>query len=102
MPTTHDHLNAFEQDFKKFGICWLTACEGDENSGGKIPDKFSKAIRFSRVEFKDAWEIGNSDEACFALGPEDNPVIPKEHVIDAPVLAVMERHRRFSEKNASR
>lgn len=102
MPTTHDHLNVFEQDFKKFGICWLTACEGDENSGGKIPDKFSKAIRFSRVEFKDAWEIGNSDEACFALGPEDNPVIPKEHVIDAPVLAVMERHRRFSEKNASR
>ena len=74
MPTTQDYLNAFEQNFKKFGICWLTACEGDENSGGKIPDKFSKAIRFSKVEFKDAWKIGNSDEACFALGPDDNPV----------------------------
>lgn len=90
MPKTQAHLNAFEADFKRLGVCWLTACAGDEKFPDQIPRKFTKALRFTDIEFKEAWSIGNGDEACFALGPDDNPVIPEEHKGDAPVLALLE------------
>lgn len=88
-------LNAFERDYCKYGMCWLIACQGDENSAGKSPDRFTKGIRFCNVEFKEAWTIGISDEAAFALGPDDDILIPREHREDAPVLAVVEFHRKF-------
>ena len=97
-PKTQDLLNAFERDYREYGECWLMACEGDENSGGTIPKKFTKRILFNNVEFKDAWTIGNHDEACSAIGPDDDPLIPVEHEHDAPVLAVLEMHRKLSPK----
>ena len=94
-PKTQDLLNAFERDYCEYGVCWLMACQGDERSGGAVPEKFTKGILFNNVEFKDAWTIDNHDEACFAIGPDDDPMIPVEHASDAPVLAVLEMHRKF-------
>ena len=94
-PKTQDLLNAFERDYCEYGVCWLMACQGDESSGGAAPEKFTKGILFNNVEFKDAWTIDSHDEACFAIGPDDDPMIPVEHASDAPVLAVLEMHRKF-------
>ena len=41
------------------------------------------------------WTIDSHDEACFAIGPDDDRMIPVEHASDAPVLAVLEMHRKF-------
>ena len=97
-PKTQDLLNAFERDYRKYGACLLMACQGDQHIANSMPKKFTKAIWFSNIEFKEAWEIGNNDEACFVLCSEDNPVIPTEHKNDAPVLAVLEMHRKLLSK----
>lgn len=96
-PATHDHLNGFEAAYKQFGCCQLTACQVKKQPGA-MPEKFTRKFRFSEVEFREAWTIGIKEEACCILGPEDNPVIPEGHETDAPVLAVLEMHRRFSTK----
>lgn len=96
-PATHDHLNGFESTYKQFGCCQLTACQVKKQLGA-MPEKFTRKFRFSGVVFREAWTIGTNEEDSYVLSPEDNPVIPEEHKADAPVLAVLEMHRKFSTK----
>lgn len=100
-PETQNLLNAFESEYRKYGMCWLMVCQGSDNRSGSMPTKFSKGIRFANVEFRDAWEISCADAACLAIAPDDDILIPDEHKTDAPVLAVLEAHRRTPQNETS-
>jgi hypothetical protein len=54
---------------------------------GKQPEPvFDKAIMKTEISIKNAWEIGEHDIEKVIIRDEDNPIIPKEHIEDAPLL----------------
>lgn len=54
---------------------------------GKQPEPlFDKAIMKTEISIINAWEIEEHDIRKAVIREEDNPIIPKEHLEDAPIL----------------
>lgn len=88
-PLTNDNLNQFEILYRRFGGCWLMAFHINEDSTIDMPSSFEGAFKFTAVEFREAYQISNTDYARMALEPDDNPLIPESTKDNAPVLEVM-------------
>ncbi len=98
-PQSSWNLDNFEQQYKRFGGCWLIAFGMDDRNNSYLPDGYEKdAFKFMGVEFWNAWEIGIHDVAREGLSPDDNLYIPEEHIDDAPVLEVIEEMKRIMKR----
>lgn len=66
----------------------------DNNQMSQDPNKrYSKIIPVRDVEFREAWTIGDNDIASAAILATDKPIIPAEHVSDAPVIQLINRKK---------
>lgn len=92
-PNNNLNINTFEQLYKQFGGCWLSAFQIDCNRNIIMPKNFNDAFKFTNVEFRNAWEIGLNDAAILALESNDDPFIPRDKINIAPVLEVMDTIR---------
>lgn len=88
-PSSTRNLNCFEEQYRKFGGCWLMACHINETNTIDMPTSFDNAFKFTGVEFWDAYKISNVDNARMAIEPDDRPFIPKASKSDAPILNVL-------------
>ena len=50
-------------------------------------------IPINNVFFREAWEVGLNDIDSVAVLPDDDPIIPENHLSDAPVLEVLRKKR---------
>lgn len=88
-PNNNWNIDTFEQLFKRFGGCWLSAFQLDSNRNIIMPEDFNDAFKFTNVEFRNAWELGLNDTAIVAMEPDDEPFIPEDKKDIAPVVEVM-------------
>ena len=88
-PKSDTNLKMFKEYYRRFAGCWFMALELDENNKPILPESFEGAFKFTRVEFRNAWEISLGDKASMALEADDDIFIPDKHKNDAPVLEVM-------------
>lgn len=93
-PKTNKNLLLLEQEFDRFGKCQLMPIEM-RNGVADISRDFLGVFHFSKLIFKNAFEIAIGDEEEFALMSNDNPYIPDCHKDDAPVLKVLDHLKRM-------
>ena len=88
-PSSIVNLKRFEEQYHKFGGCWLMACHINDDNTIQMPTSFDDAFKFTGVEFWDAYKISNVDNARMAIEPDDRPFIPEASKSDAPILNVL-------------
>lgn len=97
-PSTNENLSRFEEQYRRFEGCWLMAFQITDRNEIEMPKSFSDAIKFTGVEFRDAYTIGATDEAQIAIEPNDTPYIPDGIKETAPILVVLENMKKFMVK----
>ncbi len=85
---TNAHLNFFENEFKKFGSCFIASCGFTDKINLK-PCNMSERVPFSNVTIKNAWEVRLGDIECLALQKGDAPYIPNEVKDDVEVMKIL-------------
>lgn len=95
-PDSSWNLDTFEQLFRRFGGCWFTTFQLDNENKIIMPNSFDGAFKFVDIEFRIAWEIGMNDMAWQAMEADDNPIIPENKIDSAPVLEVLSQLRDVS------
>lgn len=91
-PPNGSNLEMFTKELAKFRAFWL-GYSVDEDGQGKLPEiEWDSLFLKRKIEFRDAWTIGIGDIDSPGILPGDDPIIPAE-VIDAPVLALIDRER---------
>lgn len=88
-PATNENLTRFEEQYNRFGGCWLMAFQITDKKEIVMPESFKGAFKFTDVVFKDAYSIGLMDEARIAIESDDTPYIPESCKDTAPVLEVL-------------
>lgn len=88
-PSSTENLKRFEEQYHKFGGCWLMACHINVANTIDMPTSFDDAFKFTGVEFWDAYKISSVDNARMAIEPDDRPFIPEASKSDAPILNVL-------------
>ena len=98
-PNSSWNLDTFEQLFRRFGGCWFTAFQLDNENRITMPENFNDTFRFTNIEFRNAWEVGLNDMATMAIEPDDNPLIPENKKQNAPILEVLSQFREIKITN---
>lgn len=98
-PDTNKNLLLLEQEYNRFGECRLIPVTVKDWQA-QITKELSSALRFSKLIFKNAFEIAVGDGAVAALTSDDNPYIPDNHKNNAPVLKVLEHLKKISDGHA--
>lgn len=83
-PNNSTNLDNFEKLYnqtKRFVIL-----PAQLNTGNQIEPIFEKAIMKTAISIIYAWEIGEHDMEKAVIGQNDTPIIPQEHLEDAPIL----------------
>lgn len=88
-PATNENLARFEEQYKRFGGCWLMAFQITDKNEIVMPKSFDGAFKFTEVVFCEAHSIGLMDEARIAIEPYDVPFIPESCKNNAPILEVL-------------
>jgi len=97
-PDTNKNLLLLEHEYNRFGMCRLVPVSMRD---GKVvfPNKPIDISNFSRLIFKNAYEIAEGDEGVLALTCKDTPYIPEIHKEDAPVLKVLEKLKQMGNED---
>ena len=93
-PETSENLDRFRNAFEKRHLCGISAVELSENIGDSLYNKekrYNKIIPVSNVVFREAWEVGVNDIDSSTILPDDDPIIPTEHLNDAPVIELLKK-----------
>lgn len=90
LPLSLDNLYRFRSEYTRYHGCWLMPSA--KSVTAKLDYKHL-AVPFFNIEFREAWTIGMNDQAMVGLRPNDNPIIPINHELDAPVLDVLKWFR---------
>lgn len=77
--------------YKRFIGITAVALEANNQMSDDPSKRYPKVIPVKEVEFREAWSIGENEEASVAILATDKPVIPSEHVTDAPVIQLLKR-----------
>lgn len=83
-PNNSTNLDNFERFFSQVKRFVILPAKFDMSK--QIEPIFDKAIMKTEVSISYAWEIGEHDMERVVIREEDNPIIPKEHFKDAPIL----------------
>ena len=94
---TDENLKMFRDAYKWFKYTGITAVEIDDNyqMSNEPERRYAKVIPVRNVVFREAWTIGGRDMEMAAIQASDNPIIPQEHMADAPILKVLEKKRKL-------
>lgn len=84
--------------YKKFIGITAVALEANNQMSDDPSKRYPKAIPVKEVEFREAWTIGENEEASAAILATDKPVIPSEHITDAPVIQLLKRKNYGTER----
>lgn len=79
--TNLDNFERFYSQIKRFVIVPAIF-----NTNSQIEPEFERAIMKTEITIKYAWEIDEHDMERCVIRENDNPIIPKEHLTDAPLL----------------
>lgn len=95
--TTDKNLKMFREAYERFKYAGITAVEIDANNqmSSEPGKRYPKVIPIRNVRFLEAWTICEHDMEMAAIQATDHPVIPQEHLTDAPVLKVLEKKRQL-------
>lgn len=95
-PKTTENIDMFRREFELCKVCGITAVAMNDNNEMNLSDKnqrFGKLIPVQNIVFREAWEIGINDQDNVAILPNDDPIIPEEHMCDAPVWEVLQKRK---------
>lgn len=95
---TSENIDTFRQEFERNHICLLSAVAINEKKEMAIYEKdrrYDNLIPLRNVVFREAWEVGINDMDNATILPDDDPIIPEEHLNDAPVLELLEKKRKI-------
>ena len=95
-PNTTENIDRFRFFYESKKSCGISAVAMNENNEMAINDKdkrYGMIIPVKNVVFREAWEIGVGDMDSPAILPDDDPIIPVEHLNDAPVLELLKKER---------
>ncbi len=98
-PTTTENIDRFKDAFEKYGKCGISAVAFSRNLEDTLFDKekrYNRIIPVRNVVFREAWEVGINDVDCATVLPDDDPIIPDEHLNDAPVLELLKEKKSTS------
>jgi len=85
---TGENLDRFITSYRKFGQYVLAYAVINEATG--VPSlRIGEGLAKREIGIREAWEIGRHDSDGVGVFPGDNPVVPTEHVSDAPVLELL-------------
>ena len=93
-PKTSESIDVFKALYKIFGFCKLSSVRIDDNQQMVLNDpqqRWPFLLPVKNIVFREAWEIGVDDQDCTAILPDDNPMIPEEHKMDAPVIELLKK-----------
>lgn len=92
-----NNMQMFKREFELFKVAGITAAEIDENNqmSEDLAKRYPKVIPVQNIVYREAWTIGEHDVDMPAIQSSDNPIIPEEHKIDAPILKVLEKKRKM-------
>lgn len=83
-PNNSTNLDNFEKFYDKVKRFVIMPAKFETDK--QIEPIFDKAIMKTKISIKYAWEIGEHDMEKVLIREEDNPIIPQEHMKDAPIL----------------
>lgn len=90
-PNSSLNLDTFCSYFNS-GIPVILCATGIKNREMVFSDSMLDAgIPFKNFVFKEAWEIGDCETETTGILLSDNPIIPEQHLKDAPVLKALSR-----------
>lgn len=92
-PSNDLNLTRLKAEYSKYGGCWMLPLELDARNQIVQPKDFSRVFKFTRIEFREAYEISTKDLAKIAIERDDTPFIPEGLEKDAPVIEVLEKLR---------
>jgi hypothetical protein len=96
-PNSHKNLDLFLHSYRLYGQ-YLLAHGFLQN--GAIRLDMDSAMAKRELHLRDAWEIGRNDPDSVAISKSEEPIIPPEHLRDAPVLELI-KFKRKKKKRAS-
>lgn len=94
-PSNDLNFRRLREEYSKYGGCWMLPLELDARNRIVQPRDFSRVFKFTRIEFREAFEISTSDLAKISLESDDIPFIPEGRENDAPVIKVLEELRKL-------
>lgn len=90
-PTSSENLDRFIASYKRFGYYLLAPAKMDSDP---ISDINQFGIRKTKIELREAWQIGDHDQDMMLLDVDSRPLIPSG-VVDPPVLKALARLKEF-------
>ena len=91
-PETTENIDRFREAFEQRHLCGISAVEFSKNSEETMFNKekrYNQVIPVRNIVFREAWEVGVNDMDSSTILPDDDPIIPDEHLNDAPVLELL-------------
>jgi hypothetical protein len=99
-PETGQNLERFLKIWEAFGRYQIGYCI--LAGGSAEPQFFTNAmIQKSKLNLREAWEIGSNDPDCSAIQDDDDVIIP-EGTHDAPVIELLQQRRKASSSSMGR
>ena len=101
-PETTENIDRFRRAFEQRHLCGISAVylsdsNNIEDSIYSKEQRYNKIIPVRNVVFREAWEVGVNDMDSSTILPDDDPIIPKEHINDAPVLELLKKKKQFEQ-----
>lgn len=95
-PETTENIDRFREAFEQRHLCGISAVEFSKNIEETMFNKekrYNQVIPVRNIVFREAWEVGVNDMDSSTILPDDDPIIPDEHLIDAPVLELLKKKK---------
>ena len=95
---TSENIDNFRLFYERCHGCHIAAVYMNDQNQMVLNDKTKRSnhlIPVSNVIFKEAWEVGLNDIDSVAILSGDNPIIPEDHLCDAPVLEVLNKKQNY-------
>lgn len=93
---TSENIDNFRLFYERCHGCHIAAVYMNDQNQMVLDDKTKRSnhlIPINNVFFREAWEVGLNDIDSVAVLPDDDPIIPENHLSDAPVLEVLRKQR---------
>ena len=87
-PSSSQNLDDFLTNQKRSGRFLLVP---SYMQSGKPEIDSSQAILLNKINIIDAWQIDENSTLRCVIQEDDDIIIPKEHIEDAPVLKILEK-----------
>lgn len=95
---TSENIDNFRLLYERYHGCHIAPVYMNSQNQMVLDDKSKRSnhlIPVNNVIFREAWEVGLNDIDSVAILSDDNPIIPEDHLCDAPVLEVLKKKQNY-------